>query len=365
MGNKTLILLALLTLLLSGCNIPEKYVPPQETAPAFIWDLGIWDPGIPENSVSFEEAVPTATVNAVHPTSTPQLIQSIDFEKAFAESVPAAPGGQVYQAAEPAASSSGSSGTAAAQWLFFDPVEYSSAPLETLYAAFQNSGETIWDEDTYLEFFAGKNPSKEDRISLNTAVSPGERGMFEIPITLADASWKACWHLNTGAGENFYEFCYNHADGTNSGSSSAQNQGSSAAAVDSGINNAFRYIKGTAPAKYSSEELSAAFVSMDPTDKHTFCAYDHYETFTAVFKNTGTQTWDSSYRLVFYNGYNWMHTDSVSLTGTAAQGEIASFSMNMEIFEDNDKWVTCWYLASPEGYNLGDFCFNYYTRSCN
>ena len=42
-------------------------------------------------------------------------------------------------------------------------------------------------------------------------------------------------------------------------------------------------------------------------------------------------------------------------------GETAVFNMPMEIYEDNDRWVTCWYLAAPDGKNLADFCFNYFT----
>ena len=113
----------------------------------------------------------------------------------------------------------------------------------------------------------------------------------------------------------------------------------------------------------SNSELSADFVSTSPKSGHTFKAYDHTETLTVTFKNNGSDTWDSSYSLVFYSGYNWMHIGSFSLPGTVAQGEKAVFSLPMEIYEDNDKWETCWYLASPDGKNLSDFCFSYYTGS--
>lgn len=351
MRNKHLILLLILLFVLSACNMPGKYsVISEENEDLFLWNLGaMTGPAQIQDGLNLSSSENPAV------TATPQLIGNVDFEQAFAVSMPVSPGEPVFQA-------SGSAGTDTALWLFFDPAEYSAGPIGTLYAAFQNTGESVWKENYALDFFAGKNPSAKDKIFLNTQVLPGEKGTFEIPIDSTDSSWKACWHLNNSEEIPIYEFCYNLGDGTNSGSSPAPNQGEGP--VDDGVFYAFRFTEGNPPGRHSDAELAASFVSTSPSNKHTFCAYDHSETFTVNFRNDGSRTWDGSYSLVFYRGYNWMHTNAAALNGSVSPGETASFSMSMEIFEDNDTWVSCWYLASPEGYNLGDFCFDYYTRSC-
>ena len=56
-----------------------------------------------------------------------------------------------------------------------------------------------------------------------------------------------------------------------------------------------------------------------------------------------------------------MHANSFPLSGSVGPGETTTITMPMEIFEDHDRWVTCWYLAAPGGKNLADFCFNYFT----
>ena len=90
-------------------------------------------------------------------------------------------------------------------------------------------------------------------------------------------------------------------------------------------------------------------------------AYDHFESLSVTFKNNGSTVWNSSYSLVFYSGYNWMHANSFPLSENVAPGETTTVTMPMEIFEDNDRWITCWYLSTPDGKNLADFCFNYTT----
>ena len=124
---------------------------------------------------------------------------------------------------------------------------------------------------------------------------------------------------------------------------------------------AFQLTDGSAPARYSSDELSAELLSTSPASGHTFDAYDHYESLSVTFRNQGSTAWDSSYSLKFYSGYNWFHATSFSIPGTVNSGETATVTMPMEIIEDNDKWFTCWYLSTPDGKNLSDFCFNYYT----
>ena len=338
----------LLVLICPACNIPSAKTAVHDMAaePEHIWDL----------TRSLPASLPQSTSRTGIPVSrtpTPQLYKAVDFEQAFARSEAGYTNG-------PSAISS--DGEDRAEWLFFDPADYSPAALDTLYTAFTNTGESTWTNDYYLEFFAGSNPSPNDQIKLDSFVPPGERGMFSIPISSASPSWKSCWYLKNDRHETFYEFCYNHGSGENIDQPrSAQNSSGSSGGFDT--SHPFYKFSGTAPSRYSGSDMAADFVSISPASGHTFRAYDHTETVSVSFKNNGSQTWDSSYSLVFYSGYNWMHKNSFSLQGTTAQGETAVFSLPMEIYEDNDKWVTCWYLASPDGKNLSDFCFNYNTRS--
>ena len=364
--TRTLFNLALLTavLCLSACNLPSASngsAAPFPTESSVLWDLtsnystsGI-APDLAGGSVSVQR------------TPTPQLYSSIDFNAAFNSSVPvsAAQVSSDAAAVSSAASVSVSGGEDSAAWLYFDPVEYSTGSITTLYAAFQNNGSSTWTSDYSLEFFAGKNPAGNADLTLNASAAPGEKATFEIPITISDSSWKSCWQVRNSAGEAFYEFCYNHGDGTNSSeSSSGSSESSSGGSDDSGVFYAFVRTEGSAPAHYASDEQAASFSSISPADGNTFCAYDHTENVSVTFTNEGSEAWDSSYTLNFYSGYNWFHTTSVSVPGTVEPGESCTFTMPMEIFEDNDNWVTCWYLATPDGNNLADFCFNYHTRGC-
>lgn len=348
MRSRNHLILLCLILLCSACNMPsikEGYSP--ETGPKeHIWDLSRAVPLSPEKNSTTDKP-------SVYRTPTPQLYKPVDFDLAFKTAASEYDTPSFQKAA---------SGEDRAEWLFFDPAEYSSASLDTLYTAFTNTGESTWTDKYYLEFFAGNNPSSKDQIYLDTFAAPGDRGMFSIPISSDQPSWKSCWYLKNDRGESFYEFCYNHGTGANINSpQSAQNTSSSSSGFDP--SHPFYKFSGSAPAKFSNSELSADFVSTSPKSGHTFKAYDHTETLTVTFKNNGSETWDNSYSLVFYSGYNWMHVNSFALQGTAAQGETAVFSLPIEIYEDNDKWETCWYLASPDGKNLSDFCFSYYTGS--
>ncbi len=346
MRNNLVFLLAILGLFCSSCNIPAAEIKNREENREWVWNVFEY-PG--RSDAPAEES---QSVRYSAGTPTPQLIVPVDFEEAFSHSQ------IIHRSDAPAAGS----GNDSAQWLYFSPNEYSAEPLEVLYAAFQNNGSSTWADDYYLEFYAGNNPSKEDKIRINHTVSSGSSASFEIPIKTTDRSWKSCWQLKNSAGISFYEFCYNHGDGTNiSEAKSAQN--SSESSSSDGVYFAFRKTDGTAPAKFSSTEQSAEFLSISPNDGHTFKAYDHNETISVSFKNTGSESWDPSYRLVFYNGYNWFHHRSFPLQETIGSGETAVFTMPMEIIEDNDKWVTCWYLSTPDGQNLSDFCFRYYTKS--
>lgn len=351
MRNKGLLFLFFTLILLSGCNVPaanhnNSSLP--ENEPGFLWNLTTTDnyslpPSQPENHT------PSAT-------ATPQLYKAINFEEAFNNS------SAVTEAAIPERISLPSGGSDAAQWLYFSPAEYSTGEIGTLYAAFINTGTSTWTNDYYLDFYAGANPSKKDEIPLDTTAAPGEQASFMIPIESRDADWNACWQLKNNSGETFYDFCYKHGNGTNSTAARSADTGKGGS-EDTGVFWAFVKTDGSAPSRFSNSELSAEFVSSSPSDGHDFKAYDHYEDFSASFRNNGSQTWDSSYSLVFYSGYNWMHSNSFSLPGNVGPGETATITMPMEIFEDNDHWYTCWYLSAPDGKNLADFCFNYTTSS--
>ena len=352
MRNSCYLAFLLLFLFLSACNMPSRPAEKEQASASsngFLWNLNL------TSSASNAETGQT-TDPTVRPTATPQLIKAINFEEAFSSAAAYSSG---ISASENIPVISG--GSDRAEWLYFSPAEYSSDALETLYAAFKNSGDSVWTGDYHLEFYAGENPSKDAEISLSKTVFPGEQASFEIPIKRSNSSWKACWRLENAASEPFYDFCYNHGSGVNSGQSAqtANNNGGSSSAFD--VSHPFYKTEGSAPARFSSAELSAELVSTNPASGHSFQAYDHYESLSATFVNNGSSSWDSSYSLVFYSGYNWMHANSFPLSGSVGPGETATVTMPMEIFEDHDRWVTCWYLAAPDGKNLADFCFNYFT----
>lgn len=362
MRNSRIILPFLFVLLLASCHIPaaDKHRP-APTASGQIWNLDNFQRSVNSGATAGPEQA------SVRPTSTPQLYKAVDFDSFFTHSV---------SNSDAAAEVVYASGNDGAQWLFFDPAEYSSGFSDTLYAVFENNGSSTWTQDYYLEFFAGVNPCKNDKITLDTIVQPGERGSFRIPIDSKDASWKSCWQIKNAAGASFYEFCYNHGSGQNNAYTniSAGNSGQSGSSGNSNVVDvaagvsgkegyfAFQRTDGSAPAKHSSEELSAELLSTSPASGHTFKAYDHFESLSVTFQNKGSTAWDSSYSLKFYSGYNWFHETSFSVPGTVNNGETVTINMPMEIIEDNDKWFTCWYLSTPDGKNLSDFCFNYYTQ---
>ena len=357
MRNNRLFFLSVICLFLVSCNIPKPQTEIRTATPALLWNFEEFS-HIEEFGSAFHDQE-----QHTDRTPTPQLISAVDFDAMFQQS---------HRAEAPAASNVYESGEDSAQWLYFDPGDYSPQPIKALYVGFQNNGGNTWSDDYYLDFFSGNNPSDISKIRLGRSVPSGSNAVFEIPVNSGDPSWHSCWQLKNTNGESFYEFCYNHGNGTNlTGSRSVQSDPGSSGSGNSGSGNsdsggvfyAFVKTNGSAPERYASDSMAAEFISTSPDNGHTFKAYDHNETLTVSFQNTGSETWDSSYALVFYSGYNWMHANSFSLSGTVDPGETAVFTLPMEIFEDNDKWLTCWYLSSPDGHNLSDFCFNYYTRS--
>ena len=335
---------------LVSCNVPSARkdigIAPAATN-AVLWNLNI------SAATAAKTDRDQITNTAENPTATPQLIKAVNFEEAFSHAQPSSDTA-ASQISRPL-----SSGSDRAEWLYFSPQEYTTNAFDTLYAAFRNTGDSTWTEAYYLEFYAGMNPTGKDRTELSKIVYPGDQASFEIPITKTDSSWKACWLLKNPAGESFYDFCYNHGSGVNAAQSAQTNNSGNSSGFDP--SHPFHKTEGSAPARFSSAELSAELVSLDPASGHSFQAYDHYESLSAAFINNGTSSWDSSFSLVFYSGYNWMHVNSSPLSGNVAPGETAVFNMPMEIYEDNDRWFTCWYLAAPDGKNLADFCFNYFT----
>ena len=364
MRNRKFFILPIIFLFLTRCNIPKtgtQKVEPTSSGPGVLWDLDRMASGTNIISKQTQVSLPEAT-------STPQLVNPINFDEAFShiQNSASASSSEAFSSSPVSSALPASdfyfqagSGNDRAEWLYFSPPEYSSDPTETVYAAFKNSGDSVWTEDYHLEFYAGSNPSRNGTVPLSKKVNPGEQASFQIPVTTTDNSWKACWQLKNPAEEAFYDFCYSHGNGTNTQSASSNTSASS----DSGVFWAFVKTDGSAPAHYADNELSAELVSTSPASGHNFKAYDHYEDFRVSLRNTGNAVWNSSYSLVFYSGYNWMHSNSFPLSGNTDPGETATITMPMEIFEDNDRWVTCWYFSSPDGKNLADFCFNYTTTS--
>lgn len=356
MKNKLIFFTITLLFLLTSCNIPVKKDPSTSLVKSSEEKIEVlWNLSVPGKTGSLQQDA-QAPEQSIKPTSTPQLLKALNFEEAFSTS-----GYSALPAFVPE-NAAILNGNDSAQWLYFSPAEYSTDPTEIVYAAFTNTGENIWNPDYSLEFYAGANPSKNERISLNSSVSPGEKATFEIPVTTSDINWKACWHLLNPSGAVIYDFCYNHGNGINSGNTQYAESASSGSQQFPSTHPFYKH-SGSAPAKFSNDELSAEISSISPENGHVFEAYDHFEEVSVSISNNGSASWDSSYSLVFYSGYNWMHVNSFSVPGTVNSGETTTIRMPMEIYEDNDKWLTCWYLATPDGKNLADFCFNYFTRS--
>lgn len=304
----------------------------------------------------------TDTPSAVQPilstvseTSTPQLIKEIDFDAWFT-SLPENVETEIIPASD--------KGEDQAEWLYYSPVEYTSDSIENLYVRLKNTGTSTWNAAYHLEYYGGSNPFATSSIALPNSVLPEQEISLEMPVASSSSSWRSCWQLVSESGTNFFDFCYNHGSGDNGTLQSASTSGSgSSSIISESANPAFTKYAGEAPAIDNSAGDAAQFQSFSPGNKHTFCAQDHTETWQITFTNTGNTTWDSSFTLNFYSGYNWTSASSFPISGSVEPGASYTFSLPFTVHEDNDIWVTCWYLSTGAGRNISDFCYDYYTNS--
>ena len=349
------ILSGILLLGLSGCrHLPSVSVTPAVTADPYAPERFLWDLGIPgENRTGRSQASAAAFISP-----TQQLYSEIDFEAAFRG--PNSAGTE----SSPSVSQAFADGEDSASWNYFSPAEFSTGSMDTLYISFRNDGSSVWDENYRISWYAGDNPTEKSEYPFAGITAPGEDLSIALPVSTNSPSWKSCWQLLNGSSRSFYEFCYSHGSGTYAGITnqpSAAGSDSVSEPASSASGWEFATISGSAPAP-AGEGYSAS-VSLSPENGHRFKAYDHTENFSATFTNTGSTEWDPSMSLIYYNGYNWFHTNSFPLTETVAPGGSYTFTMPMEIIEDNDGWNTCWYLAAPNGGTVESFCFSYRTGS--
>lgn len=349
------LLSGILLLVLSSCrHLPTVSVSPTAAADLYAPERFLWDLGITGESGTG----PSQASAAAFVSPTQQLYSAIDFESAFAGA-----NGVIPASAQPL-SQTFADGEDSASWNYFSPAEFSNEAMDTLYISFRNNGSSVWNEAYKISWYAGDNPTERSEYPFTGITAPGDDLSIALPVSTNSPSWKSCWQLLNGNSQPFYEFCYSHGSGTYAGITGQPVASDSDTVSDPSSGNVFwglAKISGSAPAP-AGEGYSAS-VSLSPEDGHTFQAYDHTENFSATFTNTGSAEWDPSMSLIYYNGYNWFHTNAFPLTETVAPGGSYTFTMPMEIIEDNDRWNTCWYLAAPNGGTVESFCFSYRTGS--
>ena len=249
-----------------------------------------------------------------------------------------------------------------AEWQYFSPEEFSSESMDALDVVFINKGSTTWTNNYYLSHYAEINPSNRNKLYLDKEITPGETCSIRIPIINNDVSWKSCWELTDDKNTPFFSFCYNHGIG-------GQNQGKNESLATNNPANSnyspFTYVENALPSSAVNNSDNAEWVSSNFNDQHAFCAYDHTETWSITLRNAGSNTWNSSYTLNFYKGYNFMPSNTYSVDSIVDPGNEYTFNLPMIIHEDNDMWHTCWYLANSAGENLINFCWYYNTDSNN
>ena len=146
MRNRRIIISLLLIFLFASCNMPymEK-AQPTSAAAGQIWNLDT-------SQRSENVRQPEQPRQSIRPTSTPQLVKAVDFDNAFIRSADTSeiPSNHPIQ-----------TGNDTAQWLFFDPAEYSSNSIDILYAVFENTGTSAWTFFSISQAILGIQPTRK------------------------------------------------------------------------------------------------------------------------------------------------------------------------------------------------------------
>jgi hypothetical protein len=98
--------------------------------------------------------------------------------------------------------------------------------------------------------------------------------------------------------------------------------------------------------------LSAILVSENPPDDTIYLPGDNFWK-TWNLQNTGTCIWDSSYKLVFWNGDLMGGLSSYPLPETIAPSESKDISIYLKAPETEGTFTGYWQLQSPWGTNFG------------
>ena len=97
-----------------------------------------------------------------------------------------------------------------------------------------------------------------------------------------------------------------------------------------------------------------AFVSEYPLDGVTF---KPGETFTKRwrFKNTGTCTWNSNYKVVYYSGDDFEGVQTSKLANNTNPGEVLDITYNFTVPTKTGSYYTLFKLQDDEGVNFAQF----------
>ncbi len=98
----------------------------------------------------------------------------------------------------------------------------------------------------------------------------------------------------------------------------------------------------------------AQLVSENPVDD---AVYEPGDTFTKTwrFKNIGTCTWNTNYKLVFVSGNAMGGTASKNLTSSVAPGETVDISVNLTAPSSSGTHKGVWNLQGDDGENYANF----------
>ncbi|HXF86572.1 MAG TPA: NBR1-Ig-like domain-containing protein [Anaerolineales bacterium] len=98
--------------------------------------------------------------------------------------------------------------------------------------------------------------------------------------------------------------------------------------------------------------LSAVLVAESPPD-NVLLKPGEYFWKTWSLQNTGTCTWDSSYKLVFWSGERMGGLDSYAFPTLIAPGETKDVSIYLKAPEAEGTYTGYWQIQSPWGVNFG------------
>jgi len=98
----------------------------------------------------------------------------------------------------------------------------------------------------------------------------------------------------------------------------------------------------------------AVLISEDPLDDKSYNAGATF-TKTWTFKNVGTCTWNTNYKLVFISGNAMGGAASKNLTSSIAPGQSVTLSVNLTAPSSSGTYKGVWNLQADDGDNFANF----------